>query len=321
MEFALPFLSLIAVVIACIGIIAVIFGIFAIFKSPSITGKIGIVLSIIIILASTTLSIILLIKSQQADLQESLFQAAVNGNSHKVKDLVAKGANINKKNQSGYTLLHTAIESGSGPMLDALLAGNPDVNIKNTQGLTPMQLLLDRSVNPWLRKKNFDYEAAAKQLLSHGATFNFQYTDGHHKTCVQQAISNNQNKMLKLMLDNGADVNTLDKQGSYLHLAIRKKVKIYIVETLLSAGADVNTRDSKGNTPLHEAAYFGREDIVQALLQHRADINARNNKGMTALDIAKNSRGNFLGNRKEVIEFLQQQESTRIEEPNALNIK
>jgi len=309
MGFALLVLSWVAVIIACIGIFGVILGTVAICKTPHIKGKVGISLSIVVLLASSSFAVILLMKSQQAELQEVLFQAAINGRKDRVRNLVAKGANINKKRKGdNYTLLHMAIDHGNNQMVEALLAGGADVNIENFNYLTPMQLLLKQSVNPWQRRKNFDYERAARLLIAHGAAFDFQYKDSKRRTCIQRAISNNQNEMLQLMLENDADISFKDEKGGYLHYAIRKKTKIDIIETLLSAGVNPSITDKNADTPLHVAAYCGRRDIVEALLNKGVDITARNNKGMTALSVAKYRRGRFLGDKQAVIKLLQQKE-------------
>jgi hypothetical protein len=301
--------DVIVVFISIVSIVAVALAGVTLHKTHSIMGKSGILFSIIVLLACSSYAIIFLLKSQQAELQEALFRAAIAGNKDRIKDLVAKGANINKtRDYDGDTLLHAAIDTGDNRMFETLLAGGINVNAKSWNGITPMQLLLSRSVNPWQKKDNFHYEAAARALIAHGATFDFQLKDGRNLTCIQNAISNNQTEILKLMLENGADIKFKDEKGGYLHHAISEKAKIDIIDILLSAGADPNIADKNGDTAIHAAAYFGRRDIVEALLNKGANINALNNKGMTALSVAKNRRGNFLGNRQEVIELLQQKE-------------
>ena len=54
---------------------------------------------------------------------------------------------------------------------------------------------------------------------------------------------------------------------------------------LLENGADVNMLDRSGCTPLHLAASFGHKAIVELLLVKGADIHARVN-GSTALHLA-----------------------------------
>lgn len=56
-----------------------------------------------------------------------------------------------------------------------------------------------------------------------------------------------------------------------------------IVSLLLEKGADVNSKDYQGNTPLILAASGGHTELVQLLLEEGADIQAKNNLGWTAL--------------------------------------
>lgn len=63
------------------------------------------------------------------------------------------------------------------------------------------------------------------------------------------------------------------------------------VKLLIDSGADVNSVDDLGYTALIRLAQFPvdvteAEGVVADLLRARADVNARNNYGMTALDYA-----------------------------------
>src|SRR5258707_14573792 len=60
---------------------------------------------------------------------------------------------------------------------------------------------------------------------------------------------------------------------------------IKVVRYLLDEGADINAREKLGHTALAEAAYYGRVDVVKELLLRGADINAITDDG-TALEIA-----------------------------------
>eukprot|EP00953_Heterococcus_sp_UTEX-ZZ885_P034827 18018-Heterococcus_DN1.PRE.2 len=56
-----------------------------------------------------------------------------------------------------------------------------------------------------------------------------------------------------------------------------------IVQLLLSKGADVHTVDFQGTQPLGIAAHTGLTDIVKLLLQHGASVQHKNEQGLTAL--------------------------------------
>ena len=60
-----------------------------------------------------------------------------------------------------------------------------------------------------------------------------------------------------------------------------------MVRLLIDYGADINTIDSDGDTPLHRAASQGSLEIVKSLLDAGADVGAKNNMGLKAASVAK----------------------------------
>ena len=59
-----------------------------------------------------------------------------------------------------------------------------------------------------------------------------------------------------------------------------------IVKILLDYGADPNIREQGGFTPLHAAAQNGDEEMIRMLLYRGADLTLTENDGKTALDLA-----------------------------------
>ncbi|KIW27801.1 uncharacterized protein PV07_07508 [Cladophialophora immunda] len=55
---------------------------------------------------------------------------------------------------------------------------------------------------------------------------------------------------------------------------------------LLSNGADTQKQDWKGNTVLHQAASLGEHIAVDILIKYNADINMRNLQGATPIHLA-----------------------------------
>nr|7B6W_AAA Chain AAA, Alpha-1B adrenergic receptor,alpha1B adrenergic receptor,Alpha-1B adrenergic receptor,alpha1B adrenergic receptor,Alpha-1B adrenergic receptor,alpha1B adrenergic receptor,Alpha-1B adrenergic receptor,alpha1B adrenergic receptor [Homo sapiens] len=101
-----------------------------------------------------------------------------------------------------------------------------------------------------------------------------------------EAARKGQDDEVRILLANGADVNTADETGfTPLHLAAWEG-HLGIVEVLLKNGADVNANDERGHTPLHLAAYTGHLEIVEVLLKNGAGVNATDVIGTAPLHLA-----------------------------------
>ncbi|KAH6664496.1 hypothetical protein B0J14DRAFT_523182, partial [Halenospora varia] len=92
--------------------------------------------------------------------------------------------------------------------------------------------------------------------------------------------------VVKLLLDQGADVNLKDNyKRTPLHQAsVNGHTKV--VQLLLDQGADVNSKDSDGKTPLDLASASGHAEVVQLLLDQGADVNSKDSYGRMPLDLA-----------------------------------
>ena len=100
-------------------------------------------------------------------------------------------------------------------------------------------------------------------------------------------------EMMRLLLNNGADVNKLDDaREAPLHIAARRKM-YKVIELLLAQGANPNLQGRDGNTALHLAVLcplypYGESetiDIIELLIRGGANVNARNHKGKTPLGL------------------------------------
>jgi len=82
---------------------------------------------------------------------------------------------------------------------------------------------------------------------------------------------------------NFADINK--KYGGWnqtlLHIAARKNL-LDCVKYLIENGADINALDRYSDTPLHDVAYMGHNSIIEYLLERGADKEHINHDGKTA---------------------------------------
>ncbi len=73
-------------------------------------------------------------------------------------------------------------------------------------------------------------------------------------------------KVLRMLLDAGADVNAADKHGVTPIYKAAESRSAKAVRMLLDAGADVRAADKHGVTPLNKAAERWRVDSLRILL-------------------------------------------------------
>ena len=113
------------------------------------------------------------------------------------------------------------------------------------------------------------------------------------------AVSNENSKIAKMLIEDGADVNAKDKFGNTALLLAAHLGSLDLLTGLLSAGADLDEKDDDGETALMSAVAAGDAGCVQALLKAGADMNARNDEGKTALALAREY------NHEEIVKLLE----------------
>lgn len=104
---------------------------------------------------------------------------------------------------------------------------------------------------------------------------------------LQNAIKDGQLEEVKLLIEQGIEVNQPSTQGvTPLHHAVIHN-QTNIAAVLLQAGAKVDVKDAATEaTPLHLAALYGREDIANLLITKGANVNATMKFGITPLLVA-----------------------------------
>ena len=150
-----------------------------------------------------------------------------------------------------------------------------------------------------------------KELLENkGVEFDINWANlkENGNTALHVAVEKGHDKVVELLLANGATVNKMNDDGKNpLHIACKKYGIPSIVKLLISNGANVNEPEHNAfkNTPLHLAAMnhtdFGflgsnagneaNEEIATILLEAGADPELKNAKEQTVMELAE-SRGN-----------------------------
>ncbi|WP_338959791.1 ankyrin repeat domain-containing protein [Spiroplasma endosymbiont of Tiphia femorata] len=110
-------------------------------------------------------------------------------------------------------------------------------------------------------------------------------------------------QIVKILLENGADVNYKDWDGNTSLMLTVQYGHLDIVKILLENGADVNYKDWDGNTSLILAAENGRIEIFNILLLYKAHVYDKNQGGFTALTCSIKNKDLIIKTFKEFLKF------------------
>jgi ankyrin repeat protein len=191
-----------------------------------------------------------------------LDSAIVEGDLRIVRAALERGYSVNYRigNIDSPTLLIEAAGFGYPGIVQFLLAHDAAVNAHTTTGETAL------------------WQAANADLADNDDGVNIAL--GHPTPPAvleagRKRIAANYAKIIRLLLDHGANPNTPDNNGvTPLDVACYRN-RIAGVEALLNSHADLNHRDDFGKTPVEWASYNGYPEIVKMLLAHGAHVDAK----------------------------------------------
>ena len=155
-------------------------------------------------------------------------------------------------------------------MAEMLLAHGADPQTLNVDGATPLEL------------------AGAHGHLAVAALLR---PESPISDTLFDAIDAGNLERVQQLLDEGVDLQVLDRTGSTpLHRAARAG-HADIGRALLADGAEVNSGTPEGTTPLHAAVRGGHAEITEVLLSAGADVLSKESFGDTPLPVAAGTGG------------------------------
>lgn len=189
--------------------------------------------------------------------ENSIFEAVVNGEVEKVRELVAANPSLvsMKANYGQQTPLHAAAEMGHGAVAEVLLNHNADVEAKAYFNWTPL-----------LNAVFGGHTEMVELLLKHNADVNFQ--DNAGRGALHVAAENGFTATAELLLTNKAEVDLKNHDGmTPLHIAASLGHRDF-AELMLKHGADINAKDKSGRTPLTFAVMRNNEEMARLLKEY-----------------------------------------------------
>jgi hypothetical protein len=107
-------------------------------------------------------------------------------------------------------------------------------------------------------------------------------------TPLHFAANEGQLEAVKVLLENGAKVDSTSSSGrTPLHIACNRGNK-GIIELLVNSGANVDVQDKDGNTPAHIMSEAGYQEALEWFVQRNPDLTLKNVYNETAMEIAAN---------------------------------
>jgi uncharacterized protein len=221
--------------------------------------------------------------------EAEFFRAIQANDGISVKGFLQGGINPNAKNQNGETALTYSIQKAETPLIK-LLVESGEINLRDDLGNSPIHLALkkNKDIFDLLLEKNADVNVPGRM--------DSKTTD---QTVLYVAIARGDEALVKKLIDRGANPNIADSAGSLplVEAVVDSDASANIVKMLLENGAEVNkTEKENGATALIFAAQNKeissnlRKGIVELLIEQGADTKIKEKDGKTALDWAKEKK-------------------------------
>jgi ankyrin repeat protein len=167
--------------------------------------------------------------------------------------LLEEGANIEAKDNEGYTPLHNAVLFGNEDRVLTLIARGANIEAKDDDGNTPLHLAV-----------LFGNEDRVLTLIARGANIEAKDYDGN--TPLHLAVLfGNEDRVLTL-IEKGANIEAKDYDGNTPLLLAAQDDKEALALMLIEKNASPDIVSALSITPLYLAAERGQITLVKAML-------------------------------------------------------
>ncbi|XP_055679140.1 kinase D-interacting substrate of 220 kDa isoform X2 [Lutzomyia longipalpis] len=190
-----------------------------------------------------------------------------------VRELIARGADVQAEDIDNWTPLLCAAKEGHADVVQLLLEHDANQEHRDMGGWSALM---------WSSYKGHTDVVAL--LLQRGADVHAH--GNYHLGPLLWAAGRGHKEIVEMLVQRGAKVNVGDKYGTTALVWACRKGNAEIVDILLKAGANVDNAGMYSWTPLLVSVAGGHQECVTLLLEKRPNVNALDKDGLTALSIA-----------------------------------
>ena len=189
--------------------------------------------------------------------------------------IISHGVDLNATNKKNVTALMKGCKKGNKEVINVLLNAGADPNIADANGDTWFHYAAQNKKHP----------EVLQGIISQGV--DVHATNKNDVTALMLACINGNIDDINVLLNAGADPNTVDAHGSaWFTYAARNDCFTYILQAIICHGVDVNAIDKCNTTALMIACKEGNKDDISVLLNAGADPNIADVYGDTWFDYA-----------------------------------
>ncbi|XP_049777628.1 serine/threonine-protein phosphatase 6 regulatory ankyrin repeat subunit C-like [Schistocerca cancellata] len=222
-----------------------------------------------------------------------------------LKLLIDAGADVNFKDDHGWSPLQEALSSGSFKGLNMLLDVGADPSSVDDCGVSLLHMLASRPVD------HKEFSKITERLIQSGMRVNV--ADHNGRTPLHYAAKEGNWKYLKILIDAGGDVSSVDVNGATPLLMIANRCYTQTAQTLIDAGANITASDIHGQKIIHRASQIGNTTAIDYLMEVWPLVWGCDNHGNTVLHFATKSSNN----RLRIIEHILSMKLASVDERNA----
>ncbi len=200
------------------------------------------------------------------------FTAAAKGAIEVLENALEGGFDINQTSRTSgrTTALMLAAKNNQLAVVNCLLLRGANVNFRRHQGPTALKVAMDAG-----------HVMVVQALLQGGA-----FAKADYDTQISSLVGKGAEAVMKVMIDNGADLEGKDGQGyTALHHAAWIDDQ-QLITLLLDEGANIEAKGARDETALHMTRSSAQLKALCCLIDHGADINATALNEITALHMA-----------------------------------